>query len=173
MMQNESDCNYFLAKLYLSFFCLIIYVLICLCCCVLIVFAIIAGDKWIDDKRIIILEIVINVFLIIDIFLRMKLLSLKVFFQSYSNILDIFLLVFILIAFSAYHIVESTENIKLANIIENILYIVWFLWQLKRMYSLIQQASKTGEISGGYLDIDDIEDLAISEDPMSCWNSVI
>ena len=128
MMKKESDCNYFLAKLYLSFVCMIIYVLISVCCLVLVVFAIISGDRWVHDPRILYLEIFINVFLMIDILLRMKLLTIKVFCQSYSNLLDVLLLVLIVIAAITYHIVDSTQNIKLANIIENVLYIIWFLW---------------------------------------------
>ena len=131
MMSKESDCNYFLAKLYLSFVCMIVYVLISVCCLVLVVFAIISGDKWVDDSRILYLEIFINVFLLIDILLRMKLLTVKVFCQSYSNLLDVMLLGLIILAAITYHIVDSTQNIKLANIIENVLYIIWFLWQLK------------------------------------------
>ena len=73
----------------------------------LIVFAVISGEKWAHDKRIIILEIIINTLLVIDIFLRMKLLTVRVFFHSFSNVLDIVLIVLILIVFLIYHYVHD------------------------------------------------------------------
>ena len=88
--------------MYLSCFCLFMHVLVALCCLALIIFVFIAGENWLSNKYIMLLEIIINLFIIIDIGLRMKVLSIKIYFKSISNIIDFVLLIIIAVLFCVY-----------------------------------------------------------------------
>ena len=58
----------------------------------------------------------------------MKMLSVRVYFQSISNIIDFALLIVITIAFGAYMLTTKLMMNKNAKVFEDILYVIWFIW---------------------------------------------
>ena len=115
----------FLTNLYLSSFCIGIYIIMALLCLFLLCWSLIKGRGWASHWSIIVLETVINIFVVLDIALKLKILKCKYYFRSLSNIIDFILVVLIMSLYIALFLLNHSTHENITIVVEEMLYAIW------------------------------------------------
>ena len=106
----------------------------------MVVWAVVKGKQWMSHWALAAIEMTINVFIIADILLKMKLLGVRGFFHTCSNTVDFILMLLVLSLYAVWFLAIKTGHEQFQILLEEFLYMAWFGWQLKRIYSLYTHA---------------------------------
>jgi hypothetical protein len=146
-----------LTKLYLSSFCFGLYVIMALVCLLLVVWSFMKGKGWASHWIFTLIELSVNLFIVTDTFLKMRLLGISGFFSSISNTIDFSLMCLIMTLYALYLFVVSADIELYEPLLEEVLYIVWFCWQIKRVHSLVKQANKSRVRGEEFMDLEAVQ----------------
>jgi hypothetical protein len=86
------------------------------------------GKNWAKHWVFIFFEAVINLFIILDIFFKIKLVGCRDFFRDINNLIDFILGIVILFLFSYCFILQTLTEKYVDEVLETILYVIWFIW---------------------------------------------
>ncbi len=99
-----------------------------LLCLFLLCWSLIKGRAWASHWSIIVIETVINIFVVIDIALKLKILKCKYYFRSLSNVIDFVLVVIIVSLYITLWLLRNTTHEQLAVFVEEVLFVIWLGW---------------------------------------------
>ena len=88
------------------------------------------GKEWSKNWLFILFECCVNLFVILDIVFKLKLLGCRNYFADCNNTIDFILGVIILTVFIAFQFLQTFKRPYryFDELLEEILYVIWFIW---------------------------------------------
>lgn len=141
LLEKEDSWTVFLTKLYQSTCCHVLYIFAAVLCVILAVYSVLMGRKWDSEVIFVIYEFFLNIFILFDICFKIKLVGFASFFDELNNRID-FIFGFIIFGFWVIWLIyASLSKFELDDAIETVFYIIWCIWQYKRMITLFKEAA--------------------------------
>ena len=158
------------------------YIFIGILCIVLLVWSIIQGKTWAHHWLFIVFECIINLYIIIDLAFKIKLLvssnsltlqGCRGFFRDCNNTID-FMLGIIIVSLFAYFFSLSSMTSRYIDEIRELIFYIWFIWQQKRLFTLFKdlRTQANHEERLNFSGLQEIEESEPVDDLMMSPNSI-
>lgn len=146
LYEDDTDTwTLYLTRLYQSTCCHWTYIIMAFICLILVTLTLFVGKQFSKHWLFIFFEMVINIFIVLDIAFKMKLVGVKQFFQDWNNCIDFGLGVVIVIVFCIFFYFKKLQYRYYDEVFEEVLIVIWFIWQYKRIITLFKEAANNRE----------------------------